>query len=49
MPTCLISAVKALRMIKSGCKAYLAHVIDTRITNNTIENILMVNSICVSR
>ena len=30
-------------MVKSGCKAYLAHVIDTRITNNTIENILVLN------
>ena len=30
-------------MVKSGCKAYLAHVIDTRIINNTIENILVLN------
>ena len=43
MPTCLVSTVKALKMVKSGCKAYLAHVIDTRIINNTIENILVLN------
>ena len=43
MPACLVSTVKALKMVKSGCKAYLAHVIDTRIINNTIENILVLN------
>ena len=30
-------------MVKSSCKAYLAHVIDNRIINNTIENILVLN------
>ena len=43
MPTCLISVVKALGIAKSSCEAYLAHVIDTRITNNIIENIPVVN------
>ena len=43
MPACLVSTLKALKMVKSGCKAYLAHVIDTRIINNTIENILVLN------
>eukprot|EP00257_Ricinus_communis_P018449 XP_015577169.1 uncharacterized protein LOC107261563 [Ricinus communis] len=43
VPACLISDVKAPEMVKSSCEAYLAHVIDTRTTNNTIENIPMVN------
>ena len=30
-------------MVKSSWEAYLVHVVDTRIKNNTIENIPMVN------
>ena len=26
VPTCLISAIKAFKMVKGGCEAYLAHV-----------------------
>ena len=40
---CLVSALKALKMVKSGCEAYLVHVIDTKTINNIIENILVVN------
>ena len=43
MSTCLISAIKACKMIQKGCEAYLAHVIDTRKTEAKLENILVVN------
>ena len=43
MSTCLISAIKACKMIKKGCEAYLAHVIDTRKTEAKLENIPVVN------
>ena len=43
VPACLIFDVKDLRMVKSGCEAYLVHVIDTKTINNIIENILVVN------
>ena len=29
MPTCFVSAAKASKMIKGGCEAYLANVVDT--------------------
>ena len=43
MPIYLIFVVKAFQMVKWDCEAYLAHVVNTRTTNNTIENIPMVN------
>ena len=43
MSTCLISAIKACKMIQKGCEAYLAHVIDTRKTEAKLENIPVVN------
>ena len=30
LPTCFVSAAKACKMIRSGCEAYLANVVDTR-------------------
>ncbi|CAL9018670.1 unnamed protein product, partial [Prunus brigantina] len=30
LPSCLISAMTAIRLLKKGCLGYLAHVIDTR-------------------
>lgn len=30
LPTCLVSAVKARRMMSKGCEAYLAHVIEVK-------------------
>ena len=41
--TCLISAIKACKMIQKGCEAYLAHVIDTRKTEAKLEDIPVVN------
>ena len=43
MSTCLISAIKACKMIQKGCEAYLAHVIDTRKTAAKLEDIPVVN------
>ena len=43
MSTCLISAIKAWKMIQKGCEAYLAHVIDTRKTEAKLEDIPVVN------
>ena len=45
MSACLISAVKAFWMVKSSCKVYLVYVVNTRITNNTIKHISVVNEI----
>lgn len=42
IPSCLILAVTAFKLIKGGEDAYLAHVVDTEVTNNTIENIPIV-------
>ena len=43
MSTCLISAIKACKMIQKGCEAYLAQVIDTRKTEAKLEDIPVVN------
>ena len=43
MSTCLISAIKACKMIQKGCEAYLAHVIDTKKTEAKHEVIPIVN------
>ena len=43
MSTCLISAIKACKMIQKGYEAYLAHVIDTRKTEAKLEDIPIVN------
>ena len=42
VPNCLISAVTAFRMIKEGCQAYLAHVVDNNKAETKIDDIPMV-------
>ena len=42
VPTCLISAIKAFKMVRGGCEAYLAHVMDTRTANNLLKSIPVV-------
>ncbi|KAL0402356.1 UNVERIFIED_CONTAM: hypothetical protein Slati_4265500 [Sesamum latifolium] len=42
VPICVISAVEARRLMLEGCEAYLAHVIDTKKVNPTLEEIPVV-------
>ncbi|KAL0434501.1 UNVERIFIED_CONTAM: Transposon Tf2-12 polyprotein [Sesamum latifolium] len=42
VPVCVISAVEARRLMLEGCEAYLAHVIDTKKVNPTLEEIPIV-------
>ena len=42
LPSCVISVLDARRMLKKGCDAYLAHVIDTQITKQAIDDISVV-------
>ncbi|CAA3011864.1 DNA RNA polymerases superfamily [Olea europaea subsp. europaea] len=42
LPSCMISVFDARRMLKKGCHAYLAHVIDTQITKLEIDDISVV-------
>ncbi|KAL0451823.1 UNVERIFIED_CONTAM: Transposon Ty3-G Gag-Pol polyprotein [Sesamum latifolium] len=42
VPVCVISAVEARRLMLEGCEAYLAHVIDTKKVNPTLEEIPVV-------
>ena len=42
IPTCLILAVQAFRLIKEGCDAFLACVVDTNITTPKLEDIAIV-------
>ncbi|BBN68979.1 transposable element gene [Prunus dulcis] len=42
LPTCLISAMTAKRLLKKGCSGYLAHVVDTRNQEMKLENIPVV-------
>jgi hypothetical protein len=42
VPECLISAITAFSLIQKGCEAYLAHVVDTREQNGTVEGIPVV-------
>ena len=43
LPTCVISALKARRLLHKGCKAYLAHVIDKFSFEVTMESVPVVN------
>ena len=45
VPSCLISAINALKLIQKGCIAYLAHVVDTKIIQNQPETIPVVREI----
>ncbi|XP_074349376.1 uncharacterized protein LOC141689096 [Apium graveolens] len=42
IPSCLVSALKAFKMIRNGCDAYLAHVVDTNATTSKFEDISVV-------
>ncbi|KAI5338785.1 hypothetical protein L3X38_018057 [Prunus dulcis] len=39
LPTCLISAITAKRLLKKGCEGYLAHIIDIREITLNLEDI----------
>ncbi|KAL6179594.1 hypothetical protein ACLB2K_051107 [Fragaria x ananassa] len=43
IPSCLISAVAARKLLNKGCQAYLAHVVDTRKGEVRMEDIPVVN------
>ena len=43
VPNCLVSAMKAFQLIRSGCDAYLANVIDTTIVSLGVSDIPIVN------
>ncbi|KAA3461828.1 Gag-Pol polyprotein [Gossypium australe] len=38
----IISSMKALNYVKKGCEAYLAYVIDTKVTEKKVESVLVV-------
>lgn len=42
LPTCVISAVKASKLLRKGCTTYLAHVIDNQVKKQELENIHVV-------
>ena len=42
LPTCVISALEAKRLLHKGCKAYLAHVIDKSTPEVALDNVLVV-------
>ena len=42
LPTCVISALEAKRLLHKGCEAYLAHVIDKSKFEVTIESVPVV-------
>lgn len=42
VPTCLISATSAFRLIRGGCEAYLAHVIESAIVPDEVKDIPVV-------
>ena len=42
LPTCVISALEAKRLLHKGCEAYLAHVIDKSSSEVTLDNVPVV-------
>ncbi len=42
MPSNIISAALARKMIRKGCEAYLAHVVDTQVESSTLRDIPIV-------
>ena len=42
LPTCVISTLKAKRLLHNGCEAYLAHVIDKSSFEITLDSVLVV-------
>ena len=43
LPTCVISALEAKRLLHKGCEAYLAHVINISTPKVTLENLPIVH------
>ena len=43
VPNYLVSAVKAFQLIRSGCEAYLANVLDTTVVSLGVSDIPIVN------
>ena len=41
MTSCMVSVIKAFKMIKSGCETYIAHVVDTKSMIEQLVNILI--------
>ena len=46
-PTCLISALKASKLLKNGCQGFLAHIVDSRVANPSIFEIPIVHEFSV--
>ena len=42
LPTCVISALEAKRLLHKGCEAYLAHVVDTSTLKVTLRSVSIV-------
>ena len=42
LPTCVISALEAKRLLHKGCEAYLAHIINTSTPKITLESVSVV-------
>ena len=42
LPTCVISALEAKRLLLKGCESYLTHVVDTLVTEVKLENVPIV-------
>ena len=42
VPTCLISAVKARKLLQKGCEGYLTHIIDTMKVEKKLSDIIVV-------
>ena len=42
LPTCVISALKAKRLLHKGCKSYLVHVIDKSSPKVTLDSVPIV-------
>ena len=42
LPTCVISALKAKRLLHKDCEAYLAHVVDTSTLKVTLRSVSIV-------
>ena len=42
LPMCVISALKAKRLLPKGCEAYLAHVVDTSTLKVTLRSVPIV-------
>ena len=41
LPTCVISALETKRLLFKGCESYLAHMLDTFVTEVSLENVLV--------